>query len=67
MTKLYELKKGSYFTLKEQPQVPPAAPLGDTKKKYKLHNLDGMYSYITDNKDNVHHFAAWTEVEQINE
>ena len=30
--------------------------------KLKFHHVDGMYSYCTDNKNNVYHIAAWEEV-----
>jgi len=60
--KLYELKKNSLFTLDETPQIPVDAPNGIPNIIYKLHNLDGMYSYVTDAMNNVHHFAAWTKV-----
>jgi hypothetical protein len=28
----------------------------------KFHHIDGMYSYCTDNENNVYHIAAWEEV-----
>jgi hypothetical protein len=64
--KLYELSRGMLFTLKEQPKMPPDV-FGevDTQKVYKLHNIDGMYSYVTDTGGMVYHFAAWTEVEKF--
>ena len=65
--KLYELQKGSTFTLKEQPSVPPVAPEGNLTKVYTLRNIDGMYSYVKDAEGNVYHFAAWTEVEKVDE
>ena len=64
---LYNLYRGDRFTLKEQPSVPPVAPKGDLTKVYTLRNIDGMYSYITDDEGNVYHFAAWTEVEKVDE
>lgn len=33
----------------------------------KFHHIDGMYSYCTDSDGNVHHIAAFEEVEVINE
>ena len=65
--KLYELQNGSTFTLKEQPAVPPVASEGDLTKVYTLRNIDGMYSYVKDFEGNVYHFAAWTEVEKVDE
>jgi len=49
--KLYELKRNTLFTLTSDDRI------------YKLHNLDGMYSYVTDAMNNVYHFAVFTEVE----
>jgi len=65
--KLYDLPRGSYFKLIEDPQVPPDAFIGKKNMQYKLMNLDGMYSYIIGSDKNVYHFAAWTEVEKVND
>lgn len=64
--KLYELKRGDLFTLEEQPVQPPDISdfVIDNFKVYKLQNIDGMYSYVTDQSGTVYHFAAWTEVSQ---
>ena len=64
--KLYNLKRGDTFLLLEDPVV----PVGHTDDvnwltPYKLKNIDGMYSYVTDKSGNVYHFAAWTEVNPI--
>lgn len=65
--KLYELKRGNLFTLEEEAQMPQDILMGiDTDEVYKLHNIDGMYSYVTDKNGHVYHFAAWTEVTQAN-
>jgi hypothetical protein len=67
--KLYELPPNTRFQLLEQPKVPPASnEVSDDLSGvvYKLKNIDGMYSYCTDVETNeVHHFAAWTEVEAL--
>jgi hypothetical protein len=67
--KLYELPPNTRFQLLEQPKVPPASnEVSDDLcgVVYKLKNIDGMYSYCTDVETNeVHHFAAWTEVEAL--
>ena len=62
--KLYELHRGECFTLAETPKQPPDIfnPEPEQDKLFMLHNIDGMYSYVTDNEKNVYHFAAWTEV-----
>jgi hypothetical protein len=66
--KLYELPPNTRFQLLEQPKVPPASNevSDDLGVVYKLKNIDGMYSYCTDvETKEVHHFAAWTEVEAL--
>ena len=65
--KLYELPRGERFTLAEEPKVPPNhIPVGRNMNiMYILSNIDGMYSYCTDNEKNVYHFAAWTEVNPV--
>ena len=65
MTELYKLNRGDKFKLLEKPTVPPVALEGNMRKTYKLKNIDGMYSYVTDDEGNVYHFAAWTEVEKV--
>jgi hypothetical protein len=67
LTKLYELKRGSFFKLSSPPDIPPDALSGDMTKLYKLNNLDGMYSNCVDMDKNMYHFAAWTEVENVEE
>lgn len=62
---LYKLPRGSLFKLLEKPKVPPDAISGDLNMAYKLKNIDGMYSYCTDTEGTVYHFAAWTEVEKV--
>lgn len=39
--------------------------VGDTVLTF--HHIDGMYSYCVDEHGNVHHIAAWTEVDLIEE
>ena len=66
--KLYELPPNTRFQLLEQPKVPPDSNevSDDLGVVYKLKNIDGMYSYCTDvETKEVHHFAAWTEVEAL--
>jgi hypothetical protein len=66
--KLYELPPNTRFKLLEQPKVPPDSyeVSDDSDVVYKLKNIDGMYSYCTDvETKEVHHFAAWTEVEAL--
>jgi len=64
--KLYELKRGSHFKLTEKPQVPPDALVPMTPDfEYKLTNIDGMYSHCVGEDNNVYHFEAWSEVEEV--
>lgn len=37
--------------------------MGSEEIKLLFHHVDGMYSYCTNDKDEVVHIAAWTEVE----
>lgn len=61
--KLYELHRGELFFLAEKPLEPPdITDTPDINKLYKLNNIDGMYSHVSDTEGNVYHFAAWTEV-----
>ena len=53
--KLYELERDTYFTIRG----------GDTR--YKLHHIDGMYSYCTNDNGDVLHLSASTLVEEVDE
>jgi hypothetical protein len=53
--KLYELPRESYFTLTND----------ETKEVFFFKHIDGMYSYCLDMQNEVIHFAAWTEVNQV--
>ena len=65
--KLYDLKKGDKFRIiDDEPRVPPGAPEADPDKVYWFGSIDGMYSYCKDG-DQLVHFAAWTEVEVVDE
>jgi len=62
---LYKLPKGSLFKLVGNPQIPPEARHPNLTKTYKLGNIDGMYSYCSDNEGNVYHFVAWAEIQEV--
>lgn len=65
--KLYDLKRGDKFRLTdEEVKVPVAHAEPDADKVYWFGHIDGMYSYCKDG-DDVVHFAAWTEVERVDE
>lgn len=69
MCPLYDLPSGSKFTIApdETVQVPPASLSFNIEDVFTLRNIDGMYSYCTDSKGAVHHFAAWTNVVKLKE
>lgn len=63
--KLYNVPRNTWVTLAEDTKAPP--DIGGYGKGSELffHHVDGMYSYCTDDEGNVHHPAAWSEVEII--
>lgn len=63
--KLYELGRGKKFKLLTESGVPPIAPAVTIGNTYRLGNIDGMYSYCTDELNNVVHIQAWADVEEI--
>ena len=65
--KLHELPRGSYFKIIGDLQIPPSAPEPDLEETYRLGNIDGMYSYCTDNQGKIYHFVAWTEIKEVND
>lgn len=66
MTRLYELRRGNLFKIVDNNiHVPPGAPEVFKESVYKLHNIDGMFSFCTDENKQVVHIAAYTEVEEI--
>lgn len=68
MTELYKLNRGDKFKLLEDPAIPPAADAGDKALIYKFTHVDGMYAPCHDTTNNHrYYFAAWTEVEKIDE
>lgn len=67
--KLYDLRRGDKFRITEEnPKMPVDSPefLPEYDKVYWFSHIDGMYSYCKDG-DEVVHFAAWTEVERVEE
>ena len=67
MTELYNLKRGDKFIVTDaDARVPVASPKAEAGKVYLFGHIDGMYSYCKDG-DDVVHFAAWTEVERVEE
>lgn len=64
---LYKLKRGENFRLLEDPRIPPAAPEGRMGEVYRFTHVDGMYAPVYDSSGERHYFAAWTEVEPVEE
>jgi len=68
--KLYNCNRGCTFRIidtKFPPDYPPELVEELKKRTFKLHKIDGMYSYCTDDKGEVHHPVAWSEVEILAE
>ena len=64
--KLYELKKDSRFRIvSKDPVTPPSSNELEYGDILTLDHVDGMYSYCIDNRGNVRHPAAFTDVEEI--
>ena len=55
--KLYEVPNNSKLVIDTD----------SSKKELTFHHIDGMYSYITDEDDNVYHLYANQEMEKVNE
>ena len=56
--KLYEVPRGTWVRSTEEEYA---------GHEFKFERLDGAYSYCVDREDKVRHFAAWLEVEIIEE
>jgi hypothetical protein len=65
--KLYHLPRGKWFRLLEDTQAPPDIGGYEANRVMKLGNIDGMYSFCTDEHSNVYHPAAWSEVEMVSD
>jgi hypothetical protein len=65
--KLYDLTYGQRFRLLEDASSPPDLRGYHATQEFTFHNVDGMYSYCTDDYGRVHHPVAWAEVEVVKE
>lgn len=65
MTKLYEVPRGCYVKLLEDDDGPPAAKQLKKGDIVKFHHIDGIYSFCHDEKGDIVHIKAWTEVEIV--
>lgn len=66
--KLYDCNRGDKIRLldtKFPPDYPPELVEELKKKVWTLRKIDGMYSMCYDEKGNLHHPAAWSEVEVV--
>lgn len=63
--KLYEVPRNTMVRVVREDITPPAAPLLPNGTVVKFHNVDGMYSYCTDQAGDPVHLAAWAEVEIV--
>ena len=63
--KLYELESGTKFTFDMEVQAPPDIGSYTPGTVLKLHNIDGMYSYCTDENGRVYYPVAWAEVSVV--
>ncbi len=64
---LLKVPANSRIRVLEDARVPPAAPRVPSGLELNFHNLDGMYSFCTDDDGNTYHLAAWTDVEVIDD
>lgn len=60
--KLWQISRGSRFTIAGTTIVPPGAPAVDNDMIYQLGNIDGAYSYCFSPDGTVVHIGANTEV-----
>lgn len=63
--RLYQLPRGAFFTVCDDADTPPEGLPCDISGRYRLVNIDGMYSYCVDSNSNVYHISAYAEVELI--
>jgi hypothetical protein len=60
--KLYRLPSGTRFVVASSVKVPIESRSPDFETELTLDHIDGMYSLCRDDKGNIYHPAAWTEV-----
>ena len=71
MCPLYDLQTGDKFRLAPEEdtgdpvKVPPAHQAVDFSDIFTFFHVDGMYSFCKNSKNEVVHFAAWTEVTKL--
>ena len=66
--KIMDLKKYTKFIVVDRDvKVPPGAPEDEGFTVYSMGKLDGMYCNCVDKDMTRYYFAAWTEVEVVEE
>jgi hypothetical protein len=63
--KLYDVPRNSKIRVVGDIKIPPAAPIIEEQEVLNFSHVDGMYSYCTNNNNEVVHLAAWAEVEIV--
>lgn len=63
--KLYDVARNTMIRVAEQTSTPPGGIPGEDGEVYRFLHIDGMYSYCVNDKNQVVHLAAWTEVEIV--
>lgn len=65
---LYKIGRGTKYKLNEgNPTIPPDAPPSVVGMTYTLGRIDGMYSWSIGEDGKRYYFAAWTDVEVVDE
>ena len=64
---LLEVPKGSKIKIVSETKLPPGSAEIDVKKTFIFDHVDGMYSYCIDDKNQIVHLSAFTEVEIVND
>lgn len=65
--KLYDVPRNSKIRVLGDVKTPPAAQNIEEQEVLNFSHVDGMYSYCTNNNNEVVHLAAWAEVEIVEE
>lgn len=65
--KLYNVPNNSRIRILGDVKIPPCAPELSIGDELNFKHIDGMYSYCTNDKDEVVHLAAWAEVDLVKE
>ena len=63
--KLYEISRNTRVRVINPEGVPPGAPVISKGDIVFFDHIDGMYSYCKNDRGEVVHLAAWTEVEVV--